>query len=209
LWRIVNDYNQCAVAGFATPARKFAGGSMKSLFHKRKTMVGLLLLLVTILLISCAPNADEPIVSPQLGAILAAREAGEVIAALPTPTPVLITTLSEEQIYAGLPGDIATALASADPSRAPSITLLNGCNGCHSQDPAVQLSGPTWVHVADTATSRVPGESPAFYFYQSITNPSAFVVPGFQDGLMPKDFSTRLSTQDLADVIAYLLTQHQ
>ena len=61
---------------------------MKSLFHKRKTVFALLLLLVTILLISCAPNADDPIVSPQLGTILAAREAGEVIAALPTPTPV-------------------------------------------------------------------------------------------------------------------------
>jgi cytochrome c551/c552 len=186
-----------------------AGGSMKGLLAQRKSVVALLLLVAAILLISCAPNANEPIISSQLGAILAAREAGEAVSALPTPTPVLITALSEEQIYAGLPEDVTAALASADVARAEQIALVNACTGCHSLDPNVALAGPTWYQVADAAAGRVPGESPALYVYESIMNPSKFIVAGFQDGVMPKDFAERLSTQELADLIAYLLAQHQ
>jgi cytochrome c551/c552 len=182
---------------------------MKVLFLQRKTIVALALLALAILLISCVPNADEPIVSPQLGAILAAREAGEAIAVVPTPTPVLIATLSEEQIYAGLPEDVMGAIGAADPNRAETIALANGCVGCHSTDPAQQMTGPTWYHVGDTATNRVASESPALYLYQSITDPNAFLVPGYPGGVMPADFAQRLSTQELADVIAYLLSQHQ
>jgi cytochrome c551/c552 len=185
-----------------------AGGSMKVLLAQRKRVVALLLV-AAILLISCAPNANEPIISSQLGAILAAREAGEEVSALPTPTPVLITTLSEEQVYSGLPEDVTAALTSADPARAEQLVLVNACSGCHSLDPNVALAGPSWYHVADTAAGRVPGESPALYLYESITDPSKYIVPGFQDGVMPQDFGQRLSTQDLADLVAYLLEQHQ
>jgi hypothetical protein len=37
--------------------------------------------------------------------------------------------------------------------------------------------------------------------------PSAYVVPTYADGLMPKDYGTaKLDAQGLADLIAYLLT---
>lgn len=182
---------------------------MKSLLLKRKTLLTASILALAIFIVSCAPDANEPIVSPQLGAILAAREAGEIVSALPTPTPVLIATLSEEQIYAGLPEDVMAALSSADPGRAEAIALANGCVGCHALDPAQVMSGPTWFHMGDTATNRISGEGPAAYIYHSITDPSAYIVPGYQDGVMPKTFGETLSTQDLADLIAYLLAQRQ
>lgn len=182
---------------------------MKVLFPQRMTFVTLTLLLLVILLVSCVPNANEPIISPQLGPILVAREAGQAVVALPTPTPVLITTLSEEEVLAGLPDDVRTTLATADTARAEQIALAYGCIGCHSLDPDQPMSGPTWYHVADRAVSRVPGESPALYLHESIVAPNAYIVPGYQAGIMPQDFGQRLSTQELADLIAYLLEQHE
>jgi cytochrome c551/c552 len=174
-----------------------------------KTVAVIVLLAIALLIISCAPNAEEPILSPQLGPLLAAREAGEAVAALPTPTPVLLASLSEEQIYAGLPEDVAAALASADPGRAEAIALANGCVGCHSTDPNQTMTGPTWFQVGDRAAGRVPGESPAFYLHQSIVEPNVYIVPNYQPNLMPDNFDERLSTQDLADLIAFLLEQRQ
>jgi mono/diheme cytochrome c family protein len=182
---------------------------MKALISQRMTLVVLSLLVLGVLLVSCVPNANEPILSPQLGPILVAREAGQVVVALPTPTPVLITTLSQGEILAGLPADVEAALASADTARAEQVALAYGCVGCHSLDPNQPMSGPTWYHMGDTAVSRVPGESPALYLYESIVAPNAYIVPGYQAGIMPQDFGDRLSTQELADLVAYLLEQHE
>jgi cytochrome c551/c552 len=189
--------------------RQSVGGSMKALLSHRKSVVALLMLTLVILLVSCAPDANEPIISSQLGTLLAARESGQEVSALPTATPVLISALSDEQIYAGLPADLRAAIDTADPSRAQQIALANGCVGCHSLDPNQTMTGPTWYHLGDTAAMRVPNESPAEYIHQSIVAPGAFVVPNFPGGVMPPDFGTRLSTQDLADLIAFLLQQHQ
>ena len=43
------------------------------------------------------------------------------------------------------------------------------------------------------------------YIYESIINPAVFIVEGYND-VMPHDFATRMSQQELADVLAYLLT---
>ncbi|HMN27923.1 MAG TPA: c-type cytochrome [Caldilineaceae bacterium] len=182
---------------------------MKALLSHRKSLVALFIVVLAILLVSCAPNASEPIISSQLGTVLAAREAGQEVSAMPTATPVLLTALSAEQIYAGLPADLRAAIDTADPARAQQIALANGCLGCHSLDPNQTMTGPTWYHLGDTAAMRVPNESPAEYLHQSIVAPGAYVVPNFPNGVMPQDFGSRLSTQELADLIAFLLEQHQ
>jgi cytochrome c551/c552 len=182
---------------------------MKSLIAKRTSLLALIVLILAGLLVSCSPNAEEPIISPQLGAILAAREAGGEIVIPPTPTPVLLATLTEEQITAGLPDDLLAALASADASRASAISLNAGCVGCHALNPDEEKQGPTWLYIGDTAVERVDGQSPALYLYTSIIDPAAYIVPDFQDVIMPRDFSQRLSTQELADLIAFLLEQRR
>ena len=47
---------------------------------------------------------------------------------------------------------------------------------------------------------------PLNYRYESIVNPGAYVVQGFQSGIMPQDFGETLGEQDLADLVAYLMT---
>ncbi|MBK8049519.1 MAG: cytochrome c [Anaerolineales bacterium] len=161
------------------------------------------------LLSACAPDPSELIISPELGVQLAARAAGEeVVRAEPTKAPIL-ADLAPEQITAGLPQDVADALAAADPTVGQTLAQTNACIGCHSMDPAVQQPGPSWYGVANHAVSRVPAESPALYLYESIMNPGAFLVPSYPDGIMPKTFSESLSVQDQANLVAYLLQQTQ
>ncbi|HXF62401.1 MAG TPA: c-type cytochrome, partial [Caldilineaceae bacterium] len=114
-----------------------------------------------------------------------------------------------EEITAGLPEDFAAALAAANPDNGQTVALTYGCVGCHATDPNQQMTGPTWFHVGDTAANRQPGVSPANYLYTSITNPNAYVVPNYPAGVMPQNYQDTMSQEELADIIAFLLAQHE
>jgi mono/diheme cytochrome c family protein len=183
---------------------------MKLLHHRS---LGLLLSIVVLGMVAagCAPNANAQLISPQLGAALYAEEANQVVVAEPTPVPVKFAELTPEQVTAGLPPDFAAALAAADPEAGETValTVVPSCRGCHNDDPAVAMTGPSWNNVADHAANRVPGMSPANYLYTSIMDPGAYVVPNFPGGVMPPVYADSLSTEDLANLVAYLLTHHE
>ena len=63
--------------------------------------------------------------------------------------------------------------------------------------------------LGNTAVNRVKGESPAFYLYQSITEPDAHVVEGYPSGVMPKTFKDQMSATELAETILYIMGQTQ
>ncbi|MBM2843825.1 MAG: hypothetical protein HW404_1662, partial [Anaerolineales bacterium] len=44
------------------------------------------------------------------------------------------------------------------------------------------------------------------YLLESIVDPNAYLVSGFETVAMPGTFSGRLTPQDAADLIAYMLT---
>ena len=56
------------------------------------------------------------------------------------------------------------------------------------------------------AGSRVPGLRAEDYLRQSIVEPSAFVVDGFEDGKMPADWEEMLTPEEVEALVAYLLT---
>ena len=98
---------------------------------------------------------------------------------------------------------VAALLAMADASGGQSVINQYGCHVCHNAQ--VAGVGPLWVGIAARAATRRPPMSAADYLYESITDPSAYLVPTYQN-LMPGDFGKRMSDLELADVIAYLLT---
>ena len=156
---------------------------------------------------ACAPDVNAALISPNLGAALEVELAGQQVVVEPTPIPPVLAELTPEEITAGLPDDLAQALASADATQGPTLTTAKGCIGCHALDPATVMTGPTWHNVGDHAIIRVPGESPAEYLRLSIVNPNAFVVPNYPANIMPANYSEQFSTQELANLIAYLLEQ--
>lgn len=184
---------------------------MKHLALRRPALaVALLLILsmLTLALAACAPDAQGAIISPRLGEQLAAAEAGQVVVAAAAEELPKLAELSTEAIFAGLPADFADALAAANPDNGTNIALTSGCIGCHNLDPTVQMTGPTWHNVGDTAVSRVPAESPALYLYHSIVDPNLYVVPNYPANIMPQTYADTLSQEQLADLVAYLLAQN-
>lgn len=79
------------------------------------------------------------------------------------------------------------------------------CSGCHNVTGAAG-AGPTLKGFALAAGSRVKGESAQDYAFYSILRPSKYLVSGFSN-IMPTDYETKLSRQNIADLIAYLMTQ--
>lgn len=127
----------------------------------------------------------------------------------PTPQPGPVVTLA--QVVAGLPAGDAAAGEAA--------TKARGCVACHvAADASATLVGPAWLAaqskdgkgIAEHAAERwgaagYTGKagSAQEYLYESIVNPTAFVVPGYQPA-MPGNYGTLLGEQELADILAYL-----
>ena len=86
------------------------------------------------------------------------------------------------------------------------IAQNQGCLGCHSTDGS-RLVGPTWQGVygsqeplTDGTTVTVDDE----YIRESIVDPNAKVVQGFQPNIMPQNFGQTLSDSDIEALIAYI-----
>lgn len=84
---------------------------------------------------------------------------------------------------------------------------INGapsCASCHSLAHTA-LVGPGLVGYGERAAQQVKGESAEEYTFNSIARPAKHVVSGFSN-LMYSEYIEKLSPEDVADLIAYLLT---
>jgi mono/diheme cytochrome c family protein len=112
--------------------------------------------------------------------------AGEVIEVLATPTPVVVSPESRGQL----------------------VFASMGCGACHTiTGISAGTLAPNLTQIGTTAATRKDGYSAEQYITESIMDPNAYVVEGFQPNIMPQDFSTRISSDQLSDLIAFLLAQ--
>ncbi len=123
------------------------------------------------------------------------------------PNLLVTATMTPVPTATRVPGGGLEALPKGDATAGKTVFTAAGCGVCHSLEPNVKIVGPSLAGVATRATTRKPGYSAERYLYESITNPNAYVVEGFAPDLMPKTFKDTLSPQDLANVMAFLLTQ--
>jgi hypothetical protein len=81
------------------------------------------------------------------------------------------------------------------------------CRTCHTIGQTGALRFPDLAGVAARATERVPGLSDVDYFAQSMYEPDAFVVQGFNPGMpVVNKPPVGLTDQEILCVIAYLQT---
>jgi mono/diheme cytochrome c family protein len=110
--------------------------------------------------------------------------------------------------------DITKELPAGNPENGSALATAQGCVGCH----VATQTGPAWAASADQpgigerAATRITqpdytgaATTPEQYLFESIVAPGVFVVEGFQP-LMPPDYGTKLTDQDVADLIAHMLT---
>jgi cytochrome c oxidase subunit 2 len=88
------------------------------------------------------------------------------------------------------------------------IAARSGCTACHSINGS-DLVGPTWQGLAGHSVTLANGSTVTAddaYLEESIVSPNAKVVEGFEPGIMPQDFGTRLTPEEIQSLIAYIKT---
>jgi mono/diheme cytochrome c family protein len=98
----------------------------------------------------------------------------------------------------GTPGGLD--LASADFNQGMQI-FLDQCAACHG---AADGTGPSLGGMGERAATRIPGMAAADYLYQSIIDPNAYTVPGYQN-VMPTDFAQKLTPQQISSLVTFIL----
>lgn len=100
-------------------------------------------------------------------------------------------------------------LPPGDPARGAGIFAKPpggaSCAGCHPLDEG-RGAGPPLAGYAARAASEVSGKSAEEYTFDAILRPSKHVVNGYSN-TMPDSYEDSLSQQDIADLIAYLLSR--
>jgi cytochrome c oxidase subunit 2 len=100
-----------------------------------------------------------------------------------------------------------TAPAGTPEERGAQLAQQYGCTACHSIDGSI-LVGPSWKGVFGHEVTLQDGSTitaDEAYLRESILNPSAKIVQGFQD-IMPKNFGEQLTDAQISDLIAYIKT---
>lgn len=129
-----------------------------------------------------------------LGAIIAlAGEPPEAGAKVEERNPVVHQTTGAETTPAAPAGNAAAGKA---------LFASQGCNACHTFKPAGSTAkvGPDLDELAANAKTANRG-SVDQYATESIKDPSAYVVPGYPNGVMPQ---FQLSDKQVADLVAFL-----
>lgn len=90
-------------------------------------------------------------------------------------------------------------------ARGKQVYRQQGCAQCHQIDGSGGRLGPDLSHIATVAATRRPGMAAEEYLEESIAQPGAYIVPGFND-IMPRALDQGLSEFDRQSLIRYLMT---
>ncbi|MCA9954804.1 MAG: c-type cytochrome, partial [Anaerolineales bacterium] len=119
-----------------------------------------------------------------------------------------LTETERWQLIAYIRSQVGTQLSESDQA-AIAVIEQAGCFACHRIEAFGRGGkiGPSWDEVGEMAGTRVSGMSGEEYIRQSILDPQAFTVPGFEDqaNTMPADFGEKLTPEEI-DLLVNFLT---
>jgi mono/diheme cytochrome c family protein len=119
---------------------------------------------------------------------------------------IILVALAMAVLIACSPNDLGFSyrdLPPGDPARG-AAQFADTCAHCHALDSSKSV-GPSLAGYGAQAGERVRNQSAEEYTFFSILRPTQHTVQGYSN-VMPKDFAEKLSKQQIADLIAYLLT---
>jgi cytochrome c551/c552 len=99
-------------------------------------------------------------------------------------------------------GTVAQQEIAGDAARGKAVFAESGCGGCHTYALAKSTGkvGPDLDKLGDDADKA--NQPLAEYVHTSIVNPDAYVVPGYQKGVMPPYGG--MPKEDLAGLVEFL-----
>ncbi|MCB0157953.1 MAG: c-type cytochrome [Caldilineaceae bacterium] len=144
-------------------------------------------------------SPDEPGYDQKVAQAIAAAEAAGAVG------------YSIGGVEAQAPAEDAGA-APSGPRDPETLFTSMGCIGCHNlNEPQTADNrgpvGPNMGNLAENAANRVAGEDAQTYVHNSIVNPSAYVVEGYTDGIMPQNFSEQMSEEEINGLVDWLLSR--
>jgi mono/diheme cytochrome c family protein len=127
-----------------------------------------------------------------------AREAAGETTPAATTSPAQTTNTAPPQTTA------APSAPAGDAAAGKQLFAAQGCNACHTFKPAGSNAkvGPDLDNLAADAAKANRGPVQQ-YTAESITDPGAYVVSGYPNGVMPK---FTLNDKQVADLVAFLAT---
>jgi hypothetical protein len=108
------------------------------------------------------------------------------------------------------PVTVATENTSRDPDE---LFIAMGCIDCHYLEepedgiPLNNLIAPSLATLGERAANRVPGQDAATYVYNSIVDPHAYEVAGYDADLMPLTYAEEMTEAEIEALVAWLLTK--
>lgn len=120
--------------------------------------------------------------------------------------PVIVSSQADYDAWAKQQKAAAAALqAKGGPEAGKALVAQNGCTSCHSINGG-KLIGPTWQGLFGSKVKLSDGTTVTAdeaYLIKSIEDPSAQVVQGYPDGLMP---SFGLTNDQVKNIVSYIET---
>ena len=155
-----------------------------------------------------------------IGAALSACGSGDLAEDLtPIPTfsageePALVQSIQDGMVAAEAAPPVAVDEGAAEAGTggdagAASVTVGREvftvqCSGCHAAEDGI---GPAFTGMGVRAADRIEGVSAADYLHESIVNPSAYVVDGYQN-IMGPNYGDTLDADEIDGLVAYILAE--
>jgi len=119
--------------------------------------------------------------------------------------PVVISSQEDFDAWMAEQRQIAEELSATPEGSGQLLVSNNGCAACHSIDGAVGI-GPTWFGLAGSQEELTDGTIVLVddaYLTESIHDPQAKIVAGFETQLMP---TYGFTDEEIANIVAYIKT---
>ena len=127
-----------------------------------------------------------------------------------------ITTFILNWEATAIEGVVIETLATPPPSpeeatdpvaRGQKVYLDKGCGGCHTiEGLSAGTVGPNQTTIGTMAETRIPGMSAEEYILESILDPSAHLIEGYPDNVMPQNYNDLIEPDQISDLVAFLLS---
>lgn len=119
-----------------------------------------------------------------------------IAASTTTTTATAATTTATATTTAAAPG--------ASAARGKAVFAANGCASCHTFKPAGSTGtvGPD-LDTRPTVDAKKAKMALTAFIRRSITEPNAFIAPGYPKGVMPTTFGA-LGTRKIDDLVAFI-----